>query len=196
VKKFKLALLAAALAGGSLAMAQDKAALIQQIIDLQRPSVEALARNLVTQSSAQIAADGSRYLQTQVPPEKREAAFKAANVELKGYFDEAYPIVRDKALQLTPATMGSVLEQNFNEEELKQLLAWINSSLNKKFQEVNPKLWDALTEKLVADTRATIEPKLVALDERVAKALGAPTNPPGAAAPAKRQPPAKAPATQ
>jgi len=192
VKKVKLALLTVALAASSVAMAQDKAALVKQFIDLQRPGIEGLARGLVEQSSAPIAAAGSQYLQTQVPAEKREAAAKAADAELKKYFDEAYPIVRDKAVQLAPGALGPIMEQNFSEDELKQLLAWISSPLSKKYQDLNPKLQAALTEKLVAETRATIEPKMVALDASVAKALGAPTNAGGAAS--SKAAPAKAPA--
>jgi hypothetical protein len=179
VKNFnraKLALLTVALAGSSLAMAQDKTALIAQFIELQRPGIEGLARGLVENSSNPIAAAGSQYLQTQVAPEKREAAAKAADAELKKYFDDAYPIVRDKAMALAPATIGPLLEQNFSEEELKQLIAWLGSPLNKKYLELNPKMGTALTEKVVAETRAAIEPKIVTLDSNVAKALGAPTD--------------------
>jgi hypothetical protein len=192
VKKIKLALLTVALAGGSMAaMAQDKATLIKQFIDIQRPGIESLARGLVEQSSAPIAQAGSQYLQTQVPEAKRESAAKAADAELKKYFDDAYPIVRDKAVQLAPGALTPLLEQNFSEDELKQLLAWINSPLSKKYQDLNPKMQTALTEKLVGETRATIEPKMHALDENVAKALGAPTE---AQAQGSAKAPAKAPA--
>jgi hypothetical protein len=186
VKKLKLALVTIALAGSSMAMAQDKAAMVKQFIDLQRPGIEALARGLVEQSSAPIAQAGSQYLQTQVPAEKREAAAKAADAELKKYFDEAYPIVRDKAVALAPDALGPLLRDNFSDEELRQLLAWINSPLSKKYQELNPKMQTALTEKLVAETRASIEPKMRTLDTNVAKALGAPTG--NGAAPAKPAP--------
>ena len=111
MKKIKLALLTVALAGSTLAMAQDKSALIKQFIDLQKPGIESLARGLVEQSSAPIAQAGSQYLQTQVPAEKREAAAKAADAELKKYFDEAYPIVRDKAVQLAPGALTPIMEQ-------------------------------------------------------------------------------------
>jgi uncharacterized protein len=188
VKKLKFALLAVALAGSSMAMAQDKAAMVKQFLDLQRPGIEALARGLVEQSSAPIAQAGSQYLQTQVPAEKREAAAKAADAELKKYFDEAYPIVRDKAVALAPDALGPILRDNFSEDELRQLLAWINSPLSKKYQELNPKMQSALTEKLVAETRASIEPKMRTLDANVAKALGAPTE---GAPPAKSAPKAK-----
>ncbi|VWX55652.1 conserved exported hypothetical protein [Burkholderiales bacterium 8X] len=188
MKKMKFALLTLALAGSSMAMAQDKAALIKQFVDLQRPGIESLARGLVEQSSAPIAQAGSQYLQTQVPADKREAAAKAADAELKKYFDEAYPIVRDKAVQLAPVALGPVLEQTFTEDELRQLIAWISSPLSKKYQESNPKMQSALTEKLIAETRATIEPKMQALDTSVAKALGAPTSAPSGAAPAAKAP--------
>jgi phage I-like protein len=189
VKKFKFALVVVALAGSSMAMAQDKSAMVKQFLDLQRPGIEALARGLVEQSSAPIAQAGSQYLQTQVPAEKREAAAKAADAELKKYFDDAYPLVRDKAVALAPDALGPILRDNFSEEELRQLLAWINSPLSKKYQELNPKMQTALTEKLVAETRSSIEPKMRTLDANVAKALGAPTE---GATPAKSAP--KAPA--
>jgi hypothetical protein len=188
VKKFKFALLAVALAGSSMAMAQDKSAMVKQFLDLQRPGIEALARGLVEQSSAPIAQAGSQYLQTQVPAEKREAAAKAADAELKKYFDDAYPLVRDKAVALAPDALGPILRDNFSEEELRQLLAWINSPLSKKYQELNPKMQTALTEKLVAETRSSIEPKMRTLDANVAKALGAPTEGAAAAKPAPRAP--------
>jgi hypothetical protein len=196
VKKIKLALLTAALAGSSLAMAQDKAAFVQQFVDMQRPSLESMARGLVEQPVAGIAVSGRQYLQTQVPLYKREAAGKAADAEHKKYFDDAYPIVRDKALQLGAAEIGPMMDQNFSEEELKQMFAWFNSPVNKKLAEVNQRLMPGLLEKLAAETRPAIEPKLIALERNVATALGAPVNPPGAAAPA-RSPvtaPARAPA--
>jgi hypothetical protein len=176
-KHIKTALIGATLAAAvSGAWAQDKAALIKQFIELQRPGVEALARGLVEESSLPIARAGAGYLQTQVPEAKREAAGKAADAELKKYFDDAYPLVRDKAVQLAPAALTPVLDQNFNEEEMRQLVSWVSSPVSKKYQELNPQLQNALTEKLVAETRTSVEPKLRALDTNVAKALGAPTD--------------------
>ena len=95
MKKIKLALLTAALAGSSMvAMAQDKAALIKQFIEIQRPGIESLARGLVEQSSAPIAQAGSQYLQTQVPEAKRESAVlekraDTARVAIRGAIENA-----------------------------------------------------------------------------------------------------------
>ena len=189
MKKIKLALLTVALVASPLTWAQDgKSAQVSKFLELQRPGVEALARALVEQSSAPIAQAGAGYLRTQVPEAKREAAGKAADAELRKYFDDAYPMVRDKAVQLAPTTIGPILENNFSEDELRQLNAWISSPLSKKYQELNPQMQQALTKAVVTDTRAAIEPKMQALDANVAKALGAPANPEGAAAPAAKAP--------
>lgn len=178
MKRIKLAVLAAAMTASSLVWAQDgKAALIQQFLEFQRPGIEALARGLVTQASDPIAMAGSEYLRTQVPAEKRESLAKAADAELKKYFDDAYPYVRDKAVQAAPGAIGPVLENNFSEEELRQLIAWISSPLAKKYQELNPQMQAALMKQVVTDTRSNIEPKIRSLDTNVAKALGAPTGP-------------------
>ncbi|WP_219209527.1 DUF2059 domain-containing protein [Variovorax boronicumulans] len=194
MKKFKLAVLTVALAASSIAMAQDKAALVKQLLEVQRPAIDGMARILVNDSVAPILQAGGEYLQTQVPPEKREALGKAAEAEVQKYVQEAFPIVRDKAVQLAPSTVGPLLEQNFNEDELRQLITWLSSPLNKKFAELNPQLGSALTQKLVTDVRPTIDPKLQALNVSVAKALGAPTDgQPPAAQPAAK-PAAKAPA--
>jgi hypothetical protein len=190
VKKIKLAVLTVALAASSIAMAQDKSALVKQLLDVQRPAVEGMARILVNDSVQPIVQAGGEYLQTRVAPEKRDALGKAAEAEIQKYVQDAFPIVRDKAVQLAPSTVGPLLEQNFSEDELRQLVAWLSSPLSKKFSELNPQLGSALTQKLVTDVRPTIDPKLQALNVSVAKALGAPTDGQGA------QPAAKAPAAK
>lgn len=194
MKSIKLALLTVALAGSTLAMAQDKAALVKQLLDVQRPAIDGMARILVNDSVAPILQAGGEYLHTQVPEEKREALGKAAEAEVKKYVDEAFPIVRDRAVQLAPTAVGPLLEQNFSEDELRQLVAWLGSPLNKKFSDLNPQLGSALTERLVVDVRPTIDPKLQALNVSVAKALGAPTGGDGQPAAPQAKPPAKAPA--
>ena len=77
MNKYKLAFLTVALAASSIAMAQDKAALVKQLLDVQRPAVEGMARLLVNDSVAPILQAGGEYLQTQVPADKREALGKA-----------------------------------------------------------------------------------------------------------------------
>lgn len=196
MNRYKLAVLATLMAAGTSGWAQTdaKAALVKQLLEVQRPAIEGIARGLVEQSMSPIAQGGGQYLQTSVAADKREALSKAADAELNKYRTEAYPILRDKALELAPVTVGPLLQQNFNEDELRQLIAWLGSPLNKKYAELNPQMGNALTSRLVADVRPVIEPKLQALETSVANVLGVPANgaaPSAAPAAARKAAPAK-----
>jgi hypothetical protein len=182
-------LLAILLAASALSHAQSKKELVQKLLLIQRPGIEAVARALAEQPATLVVQNTNRILQVQVPPEKREATAKAADAEVKKYLEEAVPLVRDKAIQLAPTTIGQILEDKFSADELKQLIAWLDSPLNKKFQQLAPELQNALAQKLVADVRPLIEPKIKTMDTNVAKALGLPlAQPPAAAASAPAAP--------
>lgn len=158
--------------------AQTKKELVGRILILQQPSVEALARSLAERPALELAAEARQFI-VKVPEDKREAVVKAIDAELKKYVDEAVPVVRDKAIALSPTVLGAELETHFNEAELKQLLNWFESPVIKRYNQLVPGIQQALTEKLVNDTRGQIEPKVRGLQSAMAKHLGLP--PPGAA---------------
>jgi hypothetical protein len=198
----RILLCALLLAAGPLAQAQAPAApasaakkeLVQKLLTLQQPGLELAARTLVERPAAQMMQEAGRYLQSQVPAEKREATGKAIEAEARKYVEESVPLVRDKAIKLAPSTLGAVLEDKFTEEELKQLIAWFDSPLNKKFQQTTPDMQNSFMQKLVAESRPLIEPKLQALQQQVRDTLTAATAPPPAApaAPAAPKAPARA----
>jgi hypothetical protein len=95
---------------------------------LQQSDVEGFARTVVERPAAQMMREAGLALQQQAAPqEKREAAARAIEAEVKKYVEEAYPIVRDRALKLAPSTIGPVFEAKMTEDELKQLITWLES---------------------------------------------------------------------
>jgi hypothetical protein len=179
-----LVLVAAALAAGT-AVAQStpaKKALVQRLMVLQQPEIEGFARQIVERPAVQMMRDAGLALQQQLPPDKREAAGRQIEAEVKKYVDEAYPIVRKRALELAPTTIGAVLEQKMTEDELKALLAWLESPTNKKYQQLGGELRNTFSQKLIGEVPAVLDPKLSALDARIRIILGVP--PAGAQAPA------------
>ncbi|MGY0197704.1 hypothetical protein ACWA7J_21785 [Leptothrix sp. BB-4] len=178
---------AAQVAAAAAASTPAKKALVQKLLTLQQPGIEALARSLVEQPVGQMVQQVSMLIQTRVPPDKREALQKDLQGDLKKYMDAALPLVRDKAVAAAPSTIGTQLEQKFSEDELRQLAAWLESPVARKYQLVLPDFQKALTDKLVADTRPLIEPKLHELDTVVGKRLAAviPPSPAASAAPPK-----------
>ena len=199
--KIRYLLGALLLCAGSLVQAQGTASpakkeLVQKLLALQQPGIEGAARNIVERPAAQMMQEAGRVLQTQFPADKREAIGKTIEADAKKYVDEAYPPVRERALKLAPTTLGASLEEKFTEDELKQLIAWFESPVNKKFQQASGEMQSNFMQKLVAEARPLVEPKLQALEQKVRTALGAPAagaSADGAAAPkAAARPPAKA----
>jgi uncharacterized protein len=199
--KIRYLLGALLLCAGNLVQAQGTASpakkeLVQKLLALQQPGIEGAARNIVERPAAQMMQEAGRVLQTQFPADKREAIGKTIEADAKKYVDEAYPPVRERALKLAPTTLGAALEEKFTEDELKQLIAWFESPVNKKFQQASGEMQSNFMQKLVAEARPLVEPKLQALEQKVRAALGAPAAgapADGAAAPkAAARPPAKA----
>lgn len=164
---------------------------LQKFVALQQPGIENAARGLVERSVAQMAQEVRGALQ-QMPADKREAAAKLIDADIKKYIDEAVPIARDRALKLVPSTFTTGLDEKFSEDEIKQLTAWFESPLFKKYGQFNAELQGNFMQKLVVEVGPLIDPKLQALLAKVRTALGAPAvAAPAAAASAAKKPPVK-----
>lgn len=195
-------ILTALLSGAALAHAQTtpattpsspaKKELVQKVLALQQAGIEGLARNLVEQPAAAMIQAAGRALQ-QVPADKREAVGKSIEADVKKYVEEANPVVRDRAIKLAPSTIGVAMDEKFTEDELKQLVAWLESPVNKKYAQLSPEIQKGFVEKLVAEARPTVEPKLQALETKVRASLGVPaaSAAPAGSAPAKAATPPK-----
>jgi hypothetical protein len=76
------------------------------------------------------------------------------------------------------------IEERFTEEELRQIVGFLESPASKKMQQVMPEISNALAQKLVADTRPSVEPRIKALEASIAKQLGITPGAASGAAPA------------
>ena len=167
-----LASLACATAGAQ-AVSADKQKLIDRVLTLwhvedavlamvQRPAVRALEQSRVV-------------LQGRVAANKQEATLRDVTTDVQKYLDEATPIARASAVKLKAATLAPLLAQNFSDEELKQLIALLESPVRKKFEQLAPQLEKAFGEKIQADAGPAIDPKLKVMTEAVGLKLRAAT---------------------
>jgi hypothetical protein len=169
-------------AASSAPASPAKKDLVQRFITLQQASLDSLSRTLVESPARQLLAAAEPVLRSKVAADKREAVAKQLQDEARKFIDESQPIVRKRALELAQSQLAPALEEKFSEDELRQIVGFYESPAQKKLQQTLPELSDALAQKLVAETRPTIQPKVKALETSMAKALGVP--PPGAAPPA------------
>ena len=148
-----------------------KKALVAKILQLQQPGIEGMSRNMIEQPAAQLMQQVSGVLRQRVPDDKREALAKEIQDDVKKYIDETAPIVRERAVKLAPSTIGVILEEQFNVDELKQIIAVLESPVNRKFQSLGGDMQRSITEKLVGETRASVQPKIQALEQSVSRRL-------------------------
>ena len=161
-----------------------KKALVAKVLALQQPGIEAMARQMTEQPVVPMLQQAGAVLQQRVPPERRDAVAKDIQADARKYVDETTPLVRATAVKLAPTTIGTLLEERFTEDELKQVVALLESPVNKKLQSLAPEMQRALSEKLVAEMRGTVQPRVQALEQSIIKRLETSAAPPaGASAP-------------
>jgi hypothetical protein len=176
----KATLLAAAFAVAGLATATAQAQtppspakkeLIAKVLKLQQPDIENAARALTEQPAMQLWQQAGQALQ-RMPAERRDALVQDIQADLRKYVEETTPIVRDRAIKLAPATIGTVLDERLSEDELRQIVALLESPSMNKYKSLFPDMQRALSEKLVGETRGEVEPRLRAVQQTVAQRLG------------------------
>jgi uncharacterized protein len=199
---FKAIRIAAALAATTLAQAQApkpapaptaappaapsaaKKELVARVLQLQQAGLENFGNNVAAAPLIQMRQQVAPVLQQRVPADKREALAREIEADMRKYYDEASPITRERAVALAPSTVGVMLAERFTEAELKQIVATLESPVQRRFLTTMGEAQRSLSEQVVAESRAAIEPKVRALQESVSRRLGAAV--PGAAASAPR----------
>jgi len=184
--------LAVALASAAQAHAETKKELVQKLLVLQQPGIEAAGKQLAEQPAAAMMQRAGIAMQAGLPADKREAVARDIQSDVKKYADEAVPLLRKRAVELAPGTLGPLYEQHFNDDELKQLVTFLESPVYRKYQQLGAEMQRTLAEKLVADTRPTVEPKLRALEQQIAQRLQTAQRGTAASAPASAPAPSPA----
>ncbi len=185
------AALAAIVLAGAAGAQGTKKELIQRVLQAQQFEIENVSRSIVERPAAQMMQEAGLAIQRQVPVEKREAVGKSIEAEVRKYIDESYPLVRERALKLAPTTIGAVLEEKMSDDELRQLVTWLESPANKKFQQLGPDMRNSFIQKVLTESRPAVDPKIQALDGRIRVILGLPPATPapaGASAPVGPRP--------
>jgi len=186
--RMKNAIVAALLIVAGVVHAQSteaKKELVAKVLQLQQPAIEQLAAGIALQPAQVLMQQAGIALQQRIPPDKRQAVAQEMQADVKRYADETVPMMRERAVALGPSTIGVLLDERFTEDELKQLIAIIESPVNRKFQQLSGEMHRNLTTKLGAEVQQVLQTKFRALDRAVGQRLGLPApaaQPPAGAA--------------
>jgi uncharacterized protein len=173
---------APASAPAALPSSPAKKALAAKIADLQKPAIDGLARSIALDTVQRVGSAAGQAM-AQVPADKREALGKEVQAELKAFHTEAEAKLRDSAAKTAPGALATLMDERFTEAELKQVLAWLQSPVSKKYQQLGGEMQAVLTRKLVEDTRGAVDARFRTLEQSLQKRF-APYLPSPASAPA------------
>jgi len=164
------------------AVSAAKKQLVAKVLDILKPGIDNLANGLAAAPALNLRQQLGQVLQQRVAPERREALAKDLEADLRKFVEETGPMMRDRAWKLAPSTMGVLFEERFTEEELRQLVVMLESPLYRKYHGMGNDFQRALGDKLLAETRPTLEPRWKALEQTVMRRL---TPPDAASAPGR-----------
>ena len=164
-----------------------KKELVKKALQLQQTGIESVGVGMANQAAGQVMQMAGPGI-ARVPEDKRRALVNDLQAEVRRFQNEAAPILRASAVKWAPSTLGATLEEKFSEDELKVLVAWLESPVSRKYQQITPDAQQALTQKIVAETRPQIEPKLKTLEQAMVAKLNAATAPSSAPASPPAQP--------
>ena len=167
----RLAIMCAALAlcTGAEAAATSKQELVNKVLKLWH--VESIGESMLQQPVGNAVQQARVMLQGRAAPEKRDAAMTEITEDARKFMEDNRSVTRASAEKLIPTTIAPMLAERFTEEELKQIIAILESPVKAKFEAMVPELQKKLGESVAADTRAVIEPKLQELQQRIGTRL-------------------------
>lgn len=146
--------------------------LINKLLTLQQRGVDDMARALTQGPAMNLGQRAASALQT-VPADKREATAKAIDADIHKYVDEAAPLIKERTAKLAPQVLTPILDEKLTEDDLRQLIAWMESPVRKKYEALSVDIRNGLGERVLADLSPTLDPKLAALQDKVMATLRA-----------------------
>ena len=177
---FSRAAVVAALAFSSLAHSQasapaapidaEKQKLIDHILTLWHPEngvVMAVQRPASeTMEKAHIALQ-----QSHMPADKVDKNMKDVSIDVQKYIDTATPIATASAKKHMATSVVPLLAQNFTNDELKQLIALLESPVKAKFEKVVPLVNATLGKQVQDEVGPTINKDIDAMTQAVGTKL-------------------------
>ncbi|WP_028100626.1 DUF2059 domain-containing protein [Pseudoduganella violaceinigra] len=146
-----------------------KQELVNRVLQLWHP--ETIGESMLQQPVGDAVQQARVVLQGRAAPEKRDAALKDIMGDARQFMDANRPVAQASAQKVMGTTVAPILAERFTEEELRQIIAILESPVKKKFEAMVPEMQKKLGEGVAADTRSVIDPKLQELQQRIGMRL-------------------------
>ena len=170
--KTALAFTAAALMLPLAANAQGdaKRALAVKLAALQlKNDGGALTEQLVQSAAMPIIQNWSQRLDETVPPARQKDVRDKLDVELKKFVDSTRKTVEAQVSKSAEASLVPVYMEKFSEDELKTIVAYLESPVSAKFMNVAGEATNGWAKKVVESTKSSVEASAKSFDSAAGK---------------------------
>ncbi len=157
------------------AIAPEKLKLINRVLELW--PVEKVGLVMLEKPVAESLRQSRSLLQGRVSTETQDATMKEITQDAMDFLKEVSPAVIDSAHKQIPVTVVPLLADKFTEEELRQIIAILESPVKSKFEKAAPEIEAALGQKLAVENGPTINPKMTELTEKIGMRMRNAMNP-------------------
>ena len=172
------------------AQAQDaKKALATKLAQMQAKSDGASMADQLTADAVQLPlATWSQRLDESVPPARQKDVRDKLDVELKKFADNTHKAIEAQVNKAAESALVPLFMDKLSEDEMKTVIAYMESSAALKFQSLSADAGNAWAQKVIEATRATVEANVKSFDAAATKIVGVPATPPttGAASGSKK----------
>ena len=153
-------LLVAACAVSTSALAQNdaKRALATKLAQIQlKADGAAMAEQLTASAVQPVIAGWSQRLDETVPPAKQKEVRDKLDVELKKFAETTHKTVEGQVGKTAEAAMVPIFMEKLTEDELKTIIAYLESPVSTKFQALGPEATNAWAKRVIDATRSSVE---------------------------------------
>jgi hypothetical protein len=154
------ALLIASCAFSTTVFAQNdaKRALAVKLAQLQLKADSAALTEQLTASALQpVLANWSQRLDESVPPAKQKEVRDKLDVELKKYAESTQKAIEAQVGKAGEAALVPIFMDKLTEEDLKTIIAYLESPVSTKFQALGPEATNAWAQRVIDATRTSVE---------------------------------------
>ena len=103
--------------------------------------------------------------------EKRDAALKDIEKYCQEFIEKLMPNILEKSKNLAQKIVVPLIDEKLTEEELRQLIAILESPTLAKFEKMRPEMQKTLGTKLGEEQGKEIRPQMEELQQRIGKRM-------------------------
>jgi len=152
-----------------------KRALAQKISQIQQKADSGTMAEQLTGSAVQpLIASWSERLDESVPPARQKEVRDKLDVELKKFIETSRKAIEGQVAKAADAALVPMLMEKLSEDEMKTIIAYLESPAAAKFQALGPDATTAWAKKVVEATRAPVESAAKTFDAAASKIVGVP----------------------